>query len=130
MEQLRDIKGIVEVHDTSLWQLLALVALLLLTAALAGYFLKRKMRKKRRFRKTAAELAQERIEAIDYSDPKNVAYTFIEDVAHFVDEKSKAEYDAIVRELEPYKYKKEVPPLDEALKERIKAFIKGIRWDR
>ncbi len=129
MQQLRDIKGIVEVHDTSLWQLLGLIALVLLIVTAAVYFMKRRLRKKRRFRKTAAELAREHIEAIDYDDPKSVAYTFIEDVGRFVDEKRRAEYEAIVRELEPYKYRKSVPQMDAALKEKIKAFIKGIRWE-
>jgi flagellar biosynthesis/type III secretory pathway M-ring protein FliF/YscJ len=129
MEQLRDIKGIVEVHDTSLWQLLVLVLLLLAIAVFLAFYLKRKMRKKRRFRKTEAQIAKERIDAIDYNDPKNTAYTFIEDVAHFVDEENKTAYDAIVKELEPYKYKREVPPLDASLKARIEAFIKGIKWN-
>ncbi len=127
-EQLRDIKGIVGVEDYSLWWLLALVAVLLVAGVAVFYILKRKRRKKRRFLKTPLELAREHIEAIDYSDPKSVAYTFIEDVAHFVDEKNRVAYEAIVRKLTPYKYKKEVPPLDEGLKREIKAFIKEIKW--
>ncbi len=128
MEELRDIKGIVEVSDHSLWQLLGLVAGVIVLAALLFYFMKRKRRVKRRFLKTEAELARERIEAIDYDDPKSVAYTFIEDVSRFVPEQKRATYEEIVKALEPYKYKKEVPALDAALKEKIKAFIKEIKW--
>ncbi len=129
MEKLRDIKGVVEVHDNSLTVLIVTVVAVLLLAAVAGYFMKRKMRKKRRFRKTAKELARERIEAIDFDDPKSVAYTFIEDVGQFVDEQRKSQYETLVKALEPYKYKKEVPPLDAGLKEKIRKFIKEIRWE-
>ena len=129
MEKLRDIKGVVEVHDNSLIVLIVTVVAVLLLAAAAGYFMKRKMRKKRRFRKTAKELARERIEAIDFDDPKSVAYTFIEDVGQFVDAQRKTQYETLVKALEPYKYKKEVPPLDAGLKEKIRKFIKEIRWE-
>ena len=130
MEQLRDIKGIVEVHDNSLLLLIATITLVVIVLGVTGYFIKRKMRKKRRFRKTPLELARERIEAIDFDDPKSVAYTFIEEVAPFVHEEEKELYKALVQQLEPYKYKKEVPQMDAALKEKIRAFIKGIRWER
>ena len=128
MEQLRDIKGIVEVPDYSLWWLLGLIVAGIVLAVAAVWFFRRKRRKKRRFLKTPEELARERIEAIDYDDPKSVAYTFIEDVVHFVDEKNRERYEALVQELTPYKYKKEVPPLDEGLKRRIAQFIKEIKW--
>jgi hypothetical protein len=127
-EQLRDIKGIVEVQEYSLWWLLGLIAVLLATGMLLYYFLRLRGRKKRRFRKRPREIAREHIEAIDYSDPKSVAYTFIEDVAHFVDEDNRAAYEAIVQKLTPYKYKKEVPPLDAGLRREIEAFIRRIKW--
>ncbi len=127
IEGLRDIKGIVEVTDYSLWWFLGIVALILIVAGVAVWRL-RPVRKKRRFRKTAHQLAKERIEAIDYSDPKRVAYTFIEDVGMFVDENNRSSYDALCKALEPYKYKKEVPALDEGLKKQIAQFIREIKW--
>jgi len=130
MEKLRDIKGVVTVHDNSLLILIVTVVTVLAVIAAAAYFMKRRMRKKHRFMKTPEELARERIEAIDFDDPKSVAYTFIEDVAHFVDEKRRSAYEAIVHELEPYKYKKEVPQIDPRLREKIEKFIREIRWEQ
>ncbi len=127
MEQLRDIKDIVTVEDHSLW---LLIALLLLAAAAAGVWYRYGRRRgvRRRFRKSARELAAERIAHIDYDDPKSVAYTFTEDVGRFVDEARRGEYEEIVRQLEPYKYRREVPALPPQLRTRIEKFIKERRW--
>lgn len=128
MEELRDIKGIVEVSDNSLLLLILLILLFLLAAGAGVWFMKYKRRKRRRFRKTPLEIARERIANIDYNDPKNVAYTFIEDVAVFVSDENRKEYATLRKALEPYKYKKEVPPMDADLKEKIQHFIKEIKW--
>ena len=129
MQQLRDIKGIVEISDNSFLYLFGIsVVIVLLFIAFLLYFRLRKKRIRRKFKKSASELAKERIENIDYNDPKNVAYTFIEDVGKFIDQKKREEFKDIVKELEPYKYKKEVPSMDDILKSRIKDFIKEIRW--
>lgn len=132
MEQikgLKDIKGIVEVTDYSLWWLLGLIAAAALFLGAVLYLLKRKRRIRRRFLKSPEELARERIESIDFDDPKSVAYTFVEDVARFVDEKSAPEYARLAKALEPYKYKKEVPAMDDRLKEEIRKFIEEIKWE-
>jgi ATP-dependent Zn protease len=128
MEKLRDIKGIVAVSDNSLLVLILLTLLILLIAGAVFYFLKRKRRRKRRFFKTPLEMAKERIEQIDYENPKCVAYTFIEDVAPFVTDENRSRYEEIVKALEPYKYKKEVPQIDPDLKASIQRFIKEIKW--
>ena len=123
MQGLRDIKGPVEIADHSLLYLLGVLAIVTAVLLMAVYLFKRRKRVRHRFLKTPKELAAERIARIDYDDPKSVAYTFIEDVAHFVDDANRARYEAIVEKLAPYKYKKEVPPLDPKLKEEIKSFI-------
>ena len=71
---LKDIKGIVEVTDYSLWWLLGLIAA----------------------------------------------------VALFL---GAPEYARLVKALEPYKYKKEVPAMEDKLKEEIRQFIKEIKWE-
>jgi hypothetical protein len=125
MEGLRDIKDIVTVHDNSLWILLAIVAGVILLSFLAIYLFKnRRIRKKR---KTPKELAKERLKSIDFSDTKSAVYTFCEDGELFVDEKSKEAFENIVNRVQEYKYKKDIPDLDEEIKENIKRFIGGIR---
>ena len=127
LKGLKDIKDIVEVNTFNpLWILLALF--LLLALILLAIYLKRKYRKKRRFKLTPKELAKKEIDSINWQDPKSVAYTFSEDVAMFVNEDNKKEYEDILKELREYKYKKEVPSMSSELKSRIKKFIKGIKW--
>jgi len=128
LKNLKDIKPPVEISDYSLWVFIAVILLALALFAIVAYILKRKLRKKRRFFKSDLELARERIEAIDYSNPKSVAYTFIEDVSKFVEPNRSQEYNSILRELEDYKYKKEVPQMSKELQAKIKNFIKGIKW--
>ncbi len=125
---LKDIKGIVEVSDDSLLTFGIVVSVVLLVVIIATLWFMRKKRVKRRFLLTDKERARERIEAIDYDDPKSVVYTFGEDVKLFVDEKNRQKYQDILQGLQKYKYQKEVPPLDTEQKERIKRFIKEIKW--
>ncbi len=126
VQGLKDIKGIVTVADDSLFTLGVVVAVLLLIVIGVTYMIVGKRRVKRRFIPTAKEVAKENIEHINYDDPKSVVYAFGEDVKLFVDEKNRFVYEEILKALEPYKYKKEVPPLDESVKKRIKTFIKEI----
>ena len=129
MQELRDIKEIVEITDSSLLLLfLVTVAAVLLFTVVLFYFRFKKRRVKRKFFKSKKELAKERIENIDFNDPKSVAYTFVEDVGEFVDLERQAEYEKILNKLYPYKYKKEIPPMDEELKNKIKNFIREIKW--
>jgi len=127
LKNLKDIKDIVAIPDNSLYILIALVVAVIIVAIVVALILKRKFRKRRRFIKSEAELAKERIDALDFSNTKEVVYTFIEDVSHFVNEANKADYEAILKELEPFKYKKEVGQISDELKREIKEFIKGIK---
>jgi predicted membrane protein len=125
MEGLRDIKDVVAVHDNSLWIFLSLVIAVVLLLALAIYLFKnRRIRKKR---KTPKELAKERLKSIDFSDTKGSIYTFCEDGEMFVDENNRSFFEDIVKETQTYKYKRDIPDLDEALKEHMKKFIGGIK---
>ena len=128
LKNLKDIKPPVEISDYSLWALIAIILLTLFIIAIVAYILKRKFRKKRRFFKSDLELARERIEAIDYKNPKSVAYTFIEDVSKFAEPNRSVEYNSILAKLEEYKYKKDVPQMSRALQVKIKNFIRGIKW--
>jgi len=125
MEGLKDIKDIVEVPDHSLWVLLGVIAFALLLLGVLGYLFKN--RRKRRKKPTQKELAKAKLKALEFSNTKEVVYTFEEKATHFLDENRRAEYEAIVKEFTPYKYKREIPPLDGALQKRIEKFIKEIK---
>jgi len=127
LKNLKDIKDIVAIPDNSLYILIALIVAVVIVATVVAVILKQKFRKRRRFIKSEAELAKEKIDAIDFSNTKEVVYTFIEDVSHFVNDANRAKYEAILKELEPFKYKKEVGQIGDELKRRIKEFIKGIK---
>ncbi len=125
MDKLRDIKGLVEIQDYSLYYFLALVSFGLLIASFMIYqlFFKRKRRKK----PTKKEIALRELKNIDYSNPKDIAYKFTIFAGSFLEESDKREYEMLVKELDSYKYKKEIPNMDEDLKKRVKNFIKGLR---
>ena len=131
LAKLKPIKPPVEVPDTSLWQLLGLLALLALLAATALWLWRRKRRpRRRRIRKSPEQVARERLRAIDFGDTKGAVYTFGEylPLLLFGDEEAAREFEALQRELEPYKYKKEVPPLPAELRKKMERLIaKGVK---
>ncbi len=125
MEGLKDIKDVVEIHDYSFAVLIALIIALFLVVALLGYLFKNRRRRKRPLSKK--ERAKETLKRLDFSDTKAVVYAFTQEGAYFVNQNNQQEYDAIESQLLPYKYQKEIPPLDRSIEKRIKAFIGGIQ---
>lgn len=122
--QLRDIKSIVAVPDHSLWLFSALVAAAAIALAVLVFWLVR--RRKKRVDPKRKE-AMRRLSVLDFSDTKAAVYDFSL-LGHFVlTPKTEPLFAAIVQALEPYKFKKEVPPLDAALQKRMQDFIKEAR---
>jgi hypothetical protein len=117
---LKPIKAIVDVPDQSLWIFAALVAaLLLVLAALAFWLVRRKKGRIDRKRKEALR----RLDALDFGDTKKAVYDFSL-LGHFVlTPETEKTFKTLLAALEPYKFKKEVPPLPEELKTRMLAFI-------
>ena len=124
MEKLKDIKDIVEVPEYSLFILIGVAIFCLLLLSLAIYFFKN--RRKRRKKPTAKEIALKELNSIDYSNTKEVVYSFEEHVNLFIDSSNQTDFDNIKKELEIYKYKKDIPPLDKDIEKRIKVFIESI----
>ncbi len=125
MQGLKDIKGLVEVTDYSLWWLLAIIFIVFIMTAFALYLYKnRRIRKKRA---SPREVALSNLKNIDFSDTKNTVYTFIQDGKQFLTPENETVFKNLEKDLEKYKYKKEVPIMDEALKDEIKRFIKEIK---
>lgn len=125
MEELRDIKGLVEVTEYSLETLIALTLLSLALLAMGLYLFKN--RRRRRKKPTTKEMALMRLKSINYEDTKEVAYRFSTDGYLWLDERNQDAFEQIEKALIIYKYKKEIPPLEKNLKNRIKIFIKGLK---
>ncbi len=125
MEGLRDIKDIVEIHEYSFWIFLSLVITGLLLAWTVYYLYKN--RRKRRKKPTKRELALKRLKEIDFNDTKSAVYRFSVDGNIFVNEENMNKFKEIEQQLKRYKYQKDTPKLEEAEKEMIKEFIKGLK---
>lgn len=125
MEELRDIKDIVEVHEQSLETLIGLVVLALILLLIVIYFLKNRRPKRKRL--TPKALALQNLKNMNYENTKEVVYTFSTDGFLWINEKNQEAFNTLEEALISYKYKKEVPLLDRALENRIKAFVKELR---
>ncbi len=124
MEELRDIKGLVEVTDYSLYYFIGAVTVVLLLLVVSGMLIYRYLTKKEPL--TQQKMAMALLEKFEFGDAKQSAYDFTHLANYAVNETQRKELEQLLEELEPYKFKKEVPQLDEALKSRMQAFIKGL----
>ncbi len=121
MEQLRDIKPLVEIPDFSFYLYIAFIALMTTLAALLVYFLIKLLSRKKREKR---EDILAKLRMLDLNNPKEVAYAITKFGKFIVrDEASARLYEDLVRKLTRYKYKREVPPLPEDLKREIKLFL-------
>ena len=125
MEELKDIKGIIDVPDYSLWILLSIIVCVIFSLVLAIYFFKN--RRKKRKKPTLKQIAMKNLKEINFDDTKCAVYTFCENFQYFIDEKNKESFEQLQKELEIYKYKKEVEKLSEELINKIKSMIKEIK---
>ena len=125
MEELKDIKDIVEVHEHSFIIFLGIIIIALCLLGIALYLFKN--RRKRRKQPTEKESALIKLKNLDYSNTKEVVYTFEEQSLVLLNEKNREVFHQIKKGLEIYKYKKEIPPLDEKIKKQIETFIKGLK---
>lgn len=125
MEKLRDIKDIVEVHEYSFETLMGLIFLGLVLLFLGIYFFKNRRRKRKRL--TPKAVALHNLKTMNYTNTKEVVYTFSTDGFLWINEKNEPEFKALETLLLPYKYKKDVPSLDHALEKRIKVFIEELK---
>ncbi|WP_456381329.1 hypothetical protein [Hydrogenimonas sp.] len=115
LDRLRDIKPPVEVPDHSPIFLILLILLLLAGVGAIYLFVRRGKRGKRRRRPDPKEIARRKLETIDFGNPKEAVYTFGEYLPLLMEDESLTErFERIAKELEKYKYRKEVPPLDDS----------------
>ncbi|MDD4330694.1 MAG: hypothetical protein PHD79_12175 [Aliarcobacter sp.] len=125
MEELKDIKGIIEVPDYSLWILLSIIACVVFCLIILVYFFKN--RRKKRKKPSLKQIAMKNLKEIDFDNTKSTVYSFCENFQYFINEKNKESFEQLQKELEIYKYKKEIEKLSDEQKNRIKNMIKEIK---
>ena len=123
---IRDIKPLLPIPDVSIYLFALSVGvggLLLVALGLYGW---KWWRANRRIDPRLHWLEQ--LERIDYDDPKKAAYIMTRFGRLLATEKRQKEIMAqLLPRLERYKYKKEVPPLDEETKRFMHLFIEMTR---
>ena len=125
MEELRDIKGLVEIMDYSFYYLLGIVGVTVIVLMVLAVLLYKYLTKKELL--TQKKVAMELLEKFEFGDAKQSAYEFSHLAQYAVNETQRRELEQLLAELEPYKFKKEVPELDDALKAKMQAFVKEVR---
>ncbi|OQX59899.1 MAG: hypothetical protein B5M52_01930 [Helicobacteraceae bacterium 4484_230] len=124
MEGLRDIKGIVEVTDYSFYYLLMTIGIVVVILALSAIWAYRRKSVYKKPQKCKEALRQ--LKKIDFRDTKQSVYDFTRLAHYAAPERLKAQLDAILKDLEQYKFKKEVSRIDKAVQKRIKTFIREV----
>jgi len=125
MEELRDIKGFVEVPDESFFYLIvSAIGVALLLALLVGLVLWLRKPKRKSKRLSPKELAKLELQKIDFSNTKEAVYSFSEN-AQVISPNHPALLELLPK-LEEYKFKKEVPELSSEDIEKMKSIIKEL----
>ena len=109
--QLRDIKPLVAIPDSSLYLYWGLISLGVLLIVLLGYFIYRRIDFSKK--KDRQKHYLEALDTTDWSSPKKAAYR----ATHYgrllaTDERKKELFSQLFPLLEKYKYKKEVEKVD------------------
>ncbi|HHD75344.1 MAG TPA: hypothetical protein ENK82_07875 [Campylobacterales bacterium] len=111
--ELRDIKPLLEIPDSSYYLFLALVTLAVLVTVLILYVLVKKFWKKKKV--DMQKVYFEQFKNLDWKNAKESAYkaTKLGKKLTQENERAKEIYGQLLPMLEPYKYRKEVPSLDD-----------------
>ena len=125
MEELKDIKGFVEVPDESFFYfMLTAISIVVLIALLVWLALWLRKPKRKSKRLTPKELAKLELQKIDFSDTKEAVYSFSEN-GQIISPEHPALLDLLPK-LEIYKFKKEVPELSSEDIDKMKSVIKEL----
>jgi flagellar biosynthesis/type III secretory pathway M-ring protein FliF/YscJ len=124
---LKDIKPIVDVNDSSLYWLIALI-LAVVAILLVVFFIWHKARRKalRRYKKSIEYHAKEALKNIDFSNTKEAVYSFSKNAQILANSEQKDRLNMLLEKLERYKYKKESIALEKEDIDAIKEFIKEV----
>lgn len=120
---LHDIKPLVEIIDYTPFLFGAAAAVVLLLGVLVAYVLFRRLREGKRhgYRQECFDA----LSAVDFEQPKAAAYAISKLGRCFADDSPRlAEvYGNLYRRLEPYKFKRSVPPLDEETRAFFRIYL-------
>ena len=110
--QLRDIKPLVEIADSSVYLYWGLILLGICVTMAVGYFLYQKLKIRKNINREKEYL--EILNTIDWSSPKKAAYqaTYYGRLLA-TDDRRRELFSQLMPYLERYKYKKEVEHMDE-----------------
>jgi len=113
MDELRDIKPLLEIPDSSYYIFLGLIALGVILLVAMVWFLVKKFWKKKKV--DMQKVYFEEFKNLDWTNVKQSAYmaTELGRKLTLKDERAKEIYTQLIPMLESYKYRKEVPSLDE-----------------
>ena len=125
LSSLKDIKTIVSIPDYSLYILIAIISIVLIVLFFIVYKYVTKINKTKQL--SAKQIAFKKLKNLDYENTKDVVYSFTIEGSLFVNDKNKDEFEQIIKELEEFKYKKDVQKLSNNLQNKIKEYIKGIK---
>ncbi|HEY9129090.1 MAG TPA: hypothetical protein VIN02_04570 [Sulfurovum sp.] len=121
-QQLRDIKPLLEIPDSSYYIYWGLISFAILLVALLLFFIAKKLWENRKMNLAKGYL--EALKKIDWNDTKRSAY----EATHYArllatDERRKELFSQLEPMLEKYKYKKEVDAVDQDTKNKFNLYV-------
>ena len=121
-QQLRDIKPLLEIPDSSYYIYWGLISFVILLVALLLFFIAKKLWENRKMNLAKGYL--EALKKIDWNDTKRSAY----EATHYArllatDERRKELFSQLEPMLEKYKYKKEVDAVDQDTKNKFNLYV-------
>ncbi len=118
---LKDIKPNVVIIDWQWYMFLVFITAIFIFLIFLGY--KLYSNRKKDYKKALIK----KLTNLPFEDAKKTAYEFTTLGRMFVNEENEKLFEEIEKELEKYKYRPQVPPLDKEIKEKIEKFIRTLK---
>lgn len=120
IDQLKDIKASETITINFFPYLFTIIGVILFITLILFVFI----RKKKKL--TPKQIAIQKLKSLDFENTadKQLAYNFCKYSYQCLEDNHEDEFKKIERQLESFKYKKEVPKLDSDLKSQMKDYIK------
>lgn len=120
IDQLKDIKASETITINFFPYLFTIIGVIVLITLILFVFI----RKKKKL--TPKQIAIQKLKSLDFENTadKQLAYSFCKYSYQCLEDNYEDEFKKIERQLESFKYKKEVPKLDSDLKSQMKDYIK------
>jgi len=120
---LHDIKPLIEIQEYSLYYLIALSTVVIIVLSALMYLAFKYLKNRKKFNVRKDNLS--RLRAIDFSDAKSAAYAITTFGKTFKDDSERhiRAYDALLDELESYKYKKDVENFSDETKHIFETYL-------